>query len=240
MIPRKAPRLLSTTIFPSFTTSQPITYQSIRCAHIKAKKPVPEPTPFVPDAPTFLTLIGRNMINHSSKIPSWESLFSLSSEQLRSSGVEPARSRRYLLRWRQKFRNGEFGIGGDLKDVKDGIGELRIVEVKDESRIGVDLLKSKGARRVVVNVPPEAQTKDVEKVVKEVEEGKRAPVEGVRIKSWNVIAGKNVKLLKGEGRAQIQAQDGLWEHRRGKKVDGGERRKAEVRAKKRAAERKDT
>ncbi|KAF2222152.1 IGR protein motif-domain-containing protein [Elsinoe ampelina] len=203
-------------------------------------QPIPSPTPFVPDAPTFLALIGRNMIAHSSKIPSWDSLFSLSSEQLRSSGVEPARSRRYLLRWRQKFRNGEFGIGGDLKDVKDGAGELRIVEVKAPEREGVDLLRSKGTKRVVVNVAPGAEGDDVERVVREVEEGKRKPVEGVSIKSWNMIAGKNVRLLKGTGRAEIKVQEGLWEHRRGKKVDGGERRKAEVRAKRRAAERKDT
>ncbi|PNS17778.1 hypothetical protein CAC42_3173 [Sphaceloma murrayae] len=238
MICRKAPRLL--TVLTSNPASQNLSYQSIRCAHIKARKPVPEPTPFVPDASTFLTLIGRNMIVHSSKIPDWDSLFSLSSEQLRSSGVEPARSRRYLLRWRQKFRDGEFGIGGDLTQVKDGIGELRIAEVKHKTQHGADLLKSAGKKRVVINVPPEAGQETVEMVVKDVEAGKIGPVEGVKIKKFNVIAGKNVKLLKGEGRAQIQVQEGLWEHRRGQKVDGGERRKAEVRAKRRAAERKDT
>ncbi|KAG8623856.1 hypothetical protein KVT40_008832 [Elsinoe batatas] len=238
MIPRKAPRLLTTSLPTTFPTS-PLP-STIRCAHIKATQPIPRPTPFVPDAPTFLTLIGRNMIAHSSKIPNWDSLFSLSSEQLRSSGVEPARSRRYLLRWRQKFRNGEFGIGGDLTDVKDGAGELRIVEVKAPEREGVDLLRSKGTKRVVVNVAPGAEGEDVERVVREVEEGKRSPVGGVSIKSWNMIAGKHVRLLKGTGRAEIKVQEGLWEHRRGKKVDGGERRKAEVRAKRRAAERKDT
>jgi hypothetical protein len=34
-------------------------------------------------------------------------------------------------------------------------------------------------------------------------------------------------------------QEGIWEIRRGHKVDGGERRKAEVRAKRRAAENKE-
>ena len=47
--------------------------------------------------------------------------------------------------------------------------------------------------------------------------------------------------VKGSGglRARIRLQEGIWEVRRGHKVDGGERRKAEVRAKRRAAENKE-
>ena len=85
---------------------------------------IPSPTPFVPDAQTFLSLIGRNLSQHAARIPSWEALFSLTSKQLRELGVEPARSRRYLLRWREKFRNGDYGVGGDLEQVVDGCGEV--------------------------------------------------------------------------------------------------------------------
>ncbi|KAG9635933.1 hypothetical protein KCU69_g19588, partial [Aureobasidium melanogenum] len=81
----------------------------LRCLHAKvAAKDIPKPTPFVPDAQTFLTLIGRKMSQHAQKIPDWNALFSLSSLQLRELGVEPARSRRYLLHWRNKFRQGSF------------------------------------------------------------------------------------------------------------------------------------
>jgi hypothetical protein len=44
-------------------------------------------------------------------------------------------------------------------------------------------------------------------------------------------------MLNGQ-KAQIKVKEGLWEERRGHKVDGGERRKAEVRFKRRSEERK--
>jgi hypothetical protein len=56
----------------------------------------------------------------------------------------------------------------------------------------------------------------------------------------NRIRGKNVFSVAGyDGQlARLMIQDGLWEVRKGRKVDGGERRKAEVRAKRRSEERK--
>src|SRR6266487_3913174 len=93
---------------------------------------VPSPTPFVPDTQTFLTLIGRDMSKYASKLSSWEELFTISSESLRSLGMESARERRYLLRWREKFRRKEYGVGGDLDHVFGGIAELRVVEIPKE------------------------------------------------------------------------------------------------------------
>lgn len=216
-----------------------------RCLHANmAAKPIPSPTPFVPDPQTFLTLIGRNMSAHAAKIPSWEALFSLSSAQLRDSGVEPARSRRYLLHWREKFRNGEFGIGGDLTEVQDGVGELRIIEVPVKKAQGGEqsgggegaqrkatLTSSPGMRKMVVNVPA-GQDKPT---------GKPKPISMVKIVRSAVIAGPMIEHLKGvPNGAKIVAKEGLWEQKRGHKVDGGERRKAEVRSKRRAEERKTT
>ncbi|PBP25160.1 hypothetical protein BUE80_DR004031, partial [Diplocarpon rosae] len=163
---------------PSFLVpfTQSIRANQTRSLHhtIKAK-PIPKTTPFVPNAETFLRLIGRNLSQHASKIPSWKALFSLTSSQLKELGVDPPRSRRYLLRWREKFRNGQYGIGGDLKHVKKGVAELRIAEF-----------------------PP----------------------------------------LKGGKTAKLEVKEGLWEDRRGHKIDGGERRQAEVRAKKRGEQKR--
>ena len=63
----------------------------------------------------------------------------------------------------------------------------------------------------------------------------------VRLRGVNVIAGPHVQPVEGTGglSARVVMKEGLWEERRGHKVDGGERRKAEVRAKRRAAERKE-
>ncbi|KAL2351342.1 IGR protein motif-domain-containing protein [Cryomyces antarcticus] len=222
---------------PLFQAARSSPSQCVRLLHnnMPAAR-IPPPTPFVPDPQTFLTLIGRNMSQHAAKIPTWEALFSLTSQQLRESGVEPARSRRYLLHWREKFRNGQYGIGGDLSEVTDGVGELRVVEVPvSTGNRAATVTSSAGMKKVVVNVPAGADMPSVP-----LEQVK--PVEQVRILGASTITGPWVEPLKGTNGqgARIVAKEGLWEQRRGHKIDGGERRKAEVRAKRRSAERKNS
>lgn len=184
--------------------------------------PIPSPTAFVPDAPTFLSLIGRNLATHASKIPTWEALFSLTSAQLRDVGVEPPRARRYLLRWREKFRRGEFGPGGDAGAVEGGRAVVRVVEVPvapgDRATMATATMEG-GMRKVALN-------------------GGEV-VRGVRVKGAQTVVGRQVVPVKGErGAGVIAVREGLWEVRRGRKIDGGERRQAEVRAKRRGEERK--
>jgi hypothetical protein len=189
------------------------------------------------------------MSAHAGKIPSWEALFSLSSQQLKEAGVEPPRARKYLLWWRDRFRNGITGIGGDLQNVKNGVAELKIVEVKESQSSVATLTGDAGTRKVVINTPHTVLGEDGE-VVKgnvmtrlapppQVDAKKAVPVKGVRIVQASKIGGTGVEPVKWhQGVARLKVKDGLWEQRRGHKVDGGERRKAEVRAKRRAAERK--
>lgn len=205
--------------------------------HISPSR-IPAPTPFVPDTLTFLTLIGRNLSQHASKIPTWEALFSLTSTQLRELGVEPPRSRRYLLRWREKYRKGEFGIGGEAKQVVDGVAEVRVAEVPVAgSEEGGSLIlgtatatRSPGMKKVVINVPVGAELAKVDAT-------KATKIKGLKVKGANTITGPWVQPV-SSGVAHIKVQEGLWEQRRGHKIDGGERRQAEVRAKKRGEERK--
>ncbi|KAI5204347.1 hypothetical protein E4T38_04795 [Aureobasidium subglaciale] len=226
-----ARRSISVKALPTTTS---FVQTQLRCLHAKvAAKDIPKPTPFVPDAQTFLTLIGRKMSQHAQKIPDWTALFSLSSLQLRELGVEPARSRRYLLHWRNKFRQGSFGIGGDLTDVQDGVGELRIVEVPAASGTAT-LTSSPGMRKIIVNVPAgqDKPSRSLDQI---------KPVQGTKVIRSNIIGGPSVEAIKEKpGAAKIVAKEGLWEIKRGHKIDGGERRKAEVRYKRRVEERKTT
>ncbi|KAI9718805.1 MAG: hypothetical protein M1828_006567 [Chrysothrix sp. TS-e1954] len=271
---------------------------------------IPATTPFVPDVPTFLTLIGRKLSQHTSKIPDWAALFSLSSEQMRSLGIEPARDRRYLLRWRDKFRRGEWGIGGDATHVdSQGRVELRAVEVQRGSDVEVrvrerqfgrervrkfmeereglfdgvsqgglaNVNKDGGMTRVVLNVPwtgcvdaakaeKEAALEDKAAATSDGKEGqaeeapadteasspftlkpldpaelqKSAPILGFKHRPTRGMMGPHIKLIKGSRgeAAYLAISEGLWEHKRGTKVDGGERRKAEVRFKRGQAEAK--
>ncbi|CAK4034558.1 Hypothetical predicted protein [Lecanosticta acicola] len=232
--------------------------QQVRALH-KLNAPairIPKPTPFVPDPTAFLTLIGRNMSAHAAKIPSWEALFSLSGQQLKASGIEPARARRYLMWWRERFRNGIMGIGGDLKEVKDGIAELRIAEIPNE-KLHATISQDEGMKKVVVNVPPTvvlpedpANPRPKERK-KNVLEALAPPmrmspkqahvVKGMKIVQGSTIGGTGVEYVKGhQGVAKLRVQEGLWEQKRGRKIDGGERRRAMVRFKRRATERKNS
>ncbi|KAL9028030.1 MAG: hypothetical protein Q9196_003539 [Gyalolechia fulgens] len=220
-------RSLPVSQFPVLSKSQLATRNPHR--HIATSK-IPPPTPFVPDSKTFLSLIGRNLSQHAAKIPTWESLFSLTSVQLRKLGVEPARTRRYLLWWRERFRKGLYGIGGDLKDVKDSVAHVRVVEIPRERSTGAPTGPD-GMRKVVVNLPPDVP-------VTESRLRRLKPVSGLKVLGARMIAGPFVEPMKGTSGsvATIKVQEGMWEQRRGQKVDGGERRKVQVRRKRRLEE----
>lgn len=190
---------------------------------------VPKPTPFVPDVKTFLSLIGRDLAKEEEKIPSWEALFTLSSDQLKELGVEPARTRKYLLNWRHKFRNGVYGIGGDLKYVENGTAELRILETPNT------LNAANPPRRIVVNVPKGKQPTDLPT-------SELVRPKGFKVRNGNTIAGKHALPLRWDlgGGAKVSVTEGMWEFKRGRKIDGGERRRAEVRFLRRVSQRKES
>jgi len=159
------------------------------------------------------------------------------------------------LWWRERFRNGLVGIGGDLTEVEKGVAELRIVEVPSNraSDQVATLSKDPGTRKVVVNtkltvaaMPDPANPVDNTKEIgivppPKIDAASAKAVKGIKIVRGNTIGGTGVEYIKGHpGVARLRVQDGLWEQRRGHKVDGGERRQAEVRAKRRAQERKDS
>ncbi|EPE36023.1 hypothetical protein GLAREA_05361 [Glarea lozoyensis ATCC 20868] len=216
---------------PSFLLPFAHSQGQARCFHQQVKAAsIPPPTPFVPDTQTFLTLIGRNLSQHASKIDSWRALFTLSSAELKELGVDPPRSRRYLLRWREKFRKGQFGVGGDIQHVKDGKAELRVIEVPAPNRRKGLATLTPGTKKIIINVVPGTS----ETIVPE----QHVPVKGYSIKGAHTIVGPHVLPMKGGRSVKIEVKEGLWEERRGHKIDGGERRQAEVRAKRRGEEKR--
>ena len=220
-----------------FQTQQPL--RRLHAHVYTSQSLIPPPTPFVPDPSTFLKLIGRNLSQHAAKITTWQALFSLTSAQLRELGVEPARSRRYLLWWRDRFRKGIFGVGGDLTNVKDGGAELRVVEVplqETTSEGAASTGSASGIRRVkkmIVNEPAEL-------IQQPLSMDKLRPIEGMKVVGVRTIVGPYVQPVKGThgSVAVIKIQEGMWEVRRGVKVDGGERRKVQVRRQRLLQERK--
>lgn len=108
-----------------------------------------------------------------------------------------------------------------------------MVEVPlDETTPGSGLRRTK---KLVVNVPEEGLKAGQQLKVEELR-----PVEGMKVRGAHTIVGPYVQYVKGTGGsvAVMKAQEGMWEERRGVKVDGGERRKLMVRRNRLLAERK--
>ena len=120
-----------------------------------------------------------------------------------------------------------------MQYVQDGVAEVRVVEVpKSTGKRPATVTTSPGMKKVIVNLPPEQDSTGLL-----AEEVKR--IAGMKIQGAQTIVGSYLEPLKGANGsvARIKVQEGMWEERRGHKVDGGERRKANVRSKRAAAER---
>ncbi|GMM49921.1 Fyv4 protein [Starmerella bacillaris] len=61
------------------------------------------PTATVPDAPTFLAKIGRNMSQYAEHFDSWDNLMNAKSKALKAKGID-TRDRRYLLAWIERYK----------------------------------------------------------------------------------------------------------------------------------------
>jgi len=116
--------------------------------------------------------------------------------------------------------------------VENGIANLAVVEVPIQGQRAATGNLSPGSRKIAVNVAAGGSA------TLETPTEKLVPVSGVHIKGAHTIVGPHVQPLKGGKAAKIEVKEGLWEDRRGHKIDGGERRQAEVRAKRRGEEKR--
>jgi len=205
-------------IIPRVTTPAATTHQARWMSKSRAPPTVPAPIPLVPDVPTFLKVLGRGLSQYADKFPSWDSLFTLSSTQMKELGIEPPRTRRYLLTWLDRYRRGAMGPGGDFKHVENGEAFLKVASNEAQSQ------------KWVVNVPSlETNT---------IGEDNGFKVQNYKVVGIHTIAGPFATPLKAGVGAKVQVMEGMWEHKQGHKVDGGERRRAEVRYKRRVAQRR--
>lgn len=106
------------------------------------------------------------------------------------------------------------------------MAHLRIIEADS----GADATQA--PRKFVVNVPSD-------RPVKECSPAELSRVLGYHVEGAKNIVGPYALPLKGNDGARVTVTEGMWEDRQGYKVDGGERRRAEVRYKRRIAERRE-
>lgn len=122
----------------------------------------------------------------------------------------------------QRYRKGALGPGGDFKYVKDGQALLKVAT--PPASVISDA-------KYVVNVPQEE-----EGVIGDSEVLPRP--NGYTVRGLRSIAGPYAIPLPQQAGAIVKATEGMWEHRQGRKIDGGERRRAEIRFKRRSVERR--
>ncbi|RYC54240.1 hypothetical protein CHU98_g11969, partial [Xylaria longipes] len=103
---------------------------------------------------------------------------------------------------------------------------LRVLEAAS----GADATQT--PRKYVVNVPSD-------RAVKECDPAELSRVRGYHVEGAKNIVGPYALPLKDTEGARITVTEGMWEDRRGYKIDGGERRRTEVRYKRRIAERRE-
>ena len=115
--------------------------------------------------------------------------------------------------------------------MKDGAAKLQVIEVPTKSQGVATATNTPYTRKIVVNV-------DENGTVLQRPPSELVPAQGLGIRGAHTIVGPHVQPLKGGMAGQIIIKEGLWEDGRGHKIDGGERRQAEVRAKRRKQERK--
>ncbi|KAG7125555.1 Protein FYV4 like protein [Verticillium longisporum] len=215
----KAPQLRIpplSAIAPRFST---VNTCQLRWASKRATPAIPQPVPLVPDVPTLLKVLGRGLSQYAEKFPTWNSLFTSDSTQMKELGIEPPRTRRYLLAWLERYRQGALGPGGDFKHVENGEAYLQVATTEAQDR------------KWVINVPAGQKADGAV-------QGPDERVRGYQVRGASAITGPYALPLKAGDGAKVQVVEGMWEHRQGIKVDGGERRRTEVRYKKRIAQRK--
>ena len=116
----------------------------------------------------------------------------------------------------------------------DAVAQVRVVEVPVSKASDSAMAASTGMsakKKLVVNLPPETPVRGLR-----LEEA--MPVGGMKVVGAHTIVGPYIEPVKGTGGsvATIKVQEGMWEIKRGHKVDGGERRKVQVRRKRRMEE----
>lgn len=121
----------------------------------------------------------------------------------------------------QRYRKGALGPGGDFEFVRDGEALLKVA------------------------TPPASVISDAKWVVNVPKDDGDAPnlealprPKGYTVRGLKSIAGPHATPLPQDAGAVVKVTEGLWEQRRGRKIDGGERRRSEIRFKRRSAERR--
>ncbi|KAI8140083.1 IGR protein motif-domain-containing protein [Fennellomyces sp. T-0311] len=89
-----------------FGAARSFAIRGVRFSHTAAAA-VPQPRGNVKDVNDFLTKIGRGCDEFAGKFETWESLFTTNSRTLRNDFGIPTKQRKYILAWRELYKQGQ-------------------------------------------------------------------------------------------------------------------------------------
>ncbi|KAI9489179.1 IGR protein motif-domain-containing protein [Zychaea mexicana] len=89
-----------------FTVVRSLAIRGARFSHT-ASVTAPQPRGNIKEAGDFLKAIGRGCDEFAGKFESWESLFTADSRTMRNDFGIPTKQRKYILSWRELYKQGK-------------------------------------------------------------------------------------------------------------------------------------
>ena len=156
----------------------------------------------------------------------------------------------------QRYRNGRLGPGSDFQYVKDGQALLKVAAPPPNIITDAKWVVNVPAKEVEVDATESTVSAEATADVGGKVEADKKPstsalimgdlphgsevfgVKGYVVRGLKSISGPYAIALPGNSGAIVKVTEGMWEQTRGRKIDGGERRQAETRFKKRSVARR--
>ncbi|KAI9251840.1 IGR protein motif-domain-containing protein [Phascolomyces articulosus] len=89
------------------TTIRSLTIRGVRFSHTEATTAIPQPRGNIKEVEDFLKAIGRGCDEFAGKFETWESLFTTNSRTMRNDFGIPTKQRKYILSWRELYKQGQ-------------------------------------------------------------------------------------------------------------------------------------
>ncbi|KAG2226863.1 hypothetical protein INT45_010142 [Circinella minor] len=89
------------------STIRSLTIRGARLSHTEATASIPQPRGNIKEVEDFLKAIGRGCDEFAGKFETWDSLFTTNSRTMRQDFGIPTKQRKYILSWRELYKNGQ-------------------------------------------------------------------------------------------------------------------------------------
>lgn len=121
---------------------------AVICKQSPLSKKIPQPTKEIQDVPAFLNHIGRNCSEFTEAFPTWDSLFTSTSREMKAAGID-VKPRKYILEMVENYRKAAF-LSNDPTAIVNATSENKIYPKKNggERKLKQHLAKKRILERI--------------------------------------------------------------------------------------------